>query len=321
VKVSVVVPLYNKAPFLLRALQSISAQSFADFEAIVVNDGSTDSSLQVAQSHRDSRFRFLSQENAGPGAARNRGLAEATGEYVAFLDADDEWLPDFLAAGVARLEGATGAASAVTSSYFETPPGESSTRMWASRGLRNGIVSIDARTPPSLVVSILAFMSPCSTIARTDVVRRFGGFFDRYRCLYAEDAHLWLKFLLNEAVIIDLEPRVRFHRDASDLSANLAGARPVEPFLDDPTDILRATPRHLAPLLQRVLAIRAYKTACVLGYWGDWRGAGALRRRFAAPSWPPLPYQFASRVCSTPLGAVLGSSWRRLRGLGAAAER
>jgi hypothetical protein len=174
-------------------------------------------------------------------------------------------------------------------------------------------MSVNAYTPPSLAIALLAFMTPCTTIARTDAVRRFGGFYDRNGCRYGEDAYLWLKMILNQQVILDLEPRVRIYRDASSLSSNLSQARPVEPFLDDPSEVEQSCPSHLRPLLRQILAIRAFKTACVLGYWGDWRAAAALRRRFAPPSWRPLPYQLASMVCSTPFGPALGAAWRTLQ--------
>src|SRR6185312_7639068 len=93
--VSVVLPLYNKAPFITRALDSIAAQTYRNFEAIIVDDGSTDGSGDIAASYPDPRFRVIRQTNAGPGAARNRGVDEAKGEVLAFLDADDEWLPGF----------------------------------------------------------------------------------------------------------------------------------------------------------------------------------------------------------------------------------
>src|ERR1700742_2594037 len=110
-RVSVVVPLYNKARFVRRTIDSILGQRFTDFEVIVVNDGSSDGGEKIVEAISDPRLRLISQPNAGPGAARNRGLAEARGEYVAFLDSDDEWLPDFLTIAVSALD-ASGAACA-----------------------------------------------------------------------------------------------------------------------------------------------------------------------------------------------------------------
>lgn len=95
-KISIVIPLYQKAAYIGRALESVLAQSHADFELIVVDDGSTDGGAEVVRSCADPRVRLLSQANCGASAARNRGVGEATSELIAFLDADDEWEPDFL---------------------------------------------------------------------------------------------------------------------------------------------------------------------------------------------------------------------------------
>jgi glycosyltransferase involved in cell wall biosynthesis len=315
VLVSVIIPLYNKAPYVGRALRSVSAQTFRDFEVIVVDDGSTDGGAEVVRAHEDARVRLVSQENAGPGAARNRGLAEARGELIAFLDADDEWLPEFLETCAGLLEGYGSGVASVTVGYFIHPPGESKERMWRARGVREGVERVSTETDPARFVSLLAYMSPCTTLARADALRRWGGFYERGRCLYAEDAHLWMKFLLNEAVAFDLRPLARFHQDASGLSKNLSGARPVEPFLEHPEDIEAACPPSLRPLLARVLAARAFKTACVLGYWGRWREARALFARFRLPGAWRLPYYAPALLCSTPVGAGLGGALRKLNSL------
>jgi hypothetical protein len=158
-------------------------------------------------------------------------------------------------------------------------------------------------------------MSPWSTMIRADVLRKWKGFYDREKCLFAEDAFLWLKVLLNEAVGLNLKPLARFHKEASVLSNNLRAARPVEPFLIDPSEIEAACPPQLRELLASVLGIRAAKTACVLGYWGHWREARALMQRFtSAQNWQ-LPYYGPALVCSTPIGPVLGKTWRGMNGL------
>ncbi|MDD5406635.1 MAG: glycosyltransferase family A protein [Sulfurovaceae bacterium] len=93
---SVVIPLYNKQNHVKETIKSVLGQSFQNFEIVVVNDGSTDESTKVVESIEDDRIRLIHQENAGVSVARNRGIREAKSEYIAFLDADDIWLPEFL---------------------------------------------------------------------------------------------------------------------------------------------------------------------------------------------------------------------------------
>jgi glycosyltransferase involved in cell wall biosynthesis len=96
IKFSVIIPLYNKEPHVKRALDSVINQTVQDFEIIVVNDGSTDKSADVVKTFSDARIRLINQKNASVSVARNRGINEAKSELIAFLDADDEWMPDYL---------------------------------------------------------------------------------------------------------------------------------------------------------------------------------------------------------------------------------
>lgn len=94
--VSVVIPLYNKSPYIARALNSVLSQTIQDFEVIVVDDGSTDNGAEVVKVFNDPRIRLIQQKNRGVSAARNRGIEEAHAELIAFLDADDEWMREHL---------------------------------------------------------------------------------------------------------------------------------------------------------------------------------------------------------------------------------
>lgn len=311
-RISIIIPLYDKSAYIERALASIAAQTLTDYEVIVVDDGSRDDGPDKVRRWNDGRVRLVQQPNAGPGAARNRGIREAGADLLAFLDADDEWTPTYLAQSVRHLERHPDAVS-ITSGYFEWPAGISREPYWRGRGLTPGRNRWTAETSPVLAVDMLAYMCPWSTVVRTDVVRALGGFFDKERCLYAEDAHLWLKVLLNHPVAFNLDPLVRFHTEASGLSKNLTKARPVEPFLEHPQDIEAVCPTELRSLLGDILALRAFKTACVLGYWGRWRDARRLRSSFQARQPWRLPYSLASLVCSTPVGAWLGAVHRLLR--------
>ena len=95
--VSVVIPTYNVAPYIAETLNSVFAQTFSDFEVIVVDDGSPDGEeLERALGPYLERVRYMRQENRGAGAARNHGVREARGEFIAFLDSDDLWMPEYL---------------------------------------------------------------------------------------------------------------------------------------------------------------------------------------------------------------------------------
>ena len=106
--VSVIVPVFNSAAYLERALDSLAAQTFQDFEVICIDDGSDDNSFEVLKRYRDSgsfsSFSILTQRHLGPGRARNKGLEEAQGTYVLFMDSDDFIEPELLEHAVARAE-------------------------------------------------------------------------------------------------------------------------------------------------------------------------------------------------------------------------
>lgn len=104
--ISVIVPCYNQGQYLAEALDSVLSSTLQDWECIIVNDGSTDNSADVAKRfvERDSRFRLLYQQNAGPSAARNHGVNESTGEFILFLDGDDKIESEYISSGVSYLK-------------------------------------------------------------------------------------------------------------------------------------------------------------------------------------------------------------------------
>ena len=96
-KFSVVIPLYNKEKYIESTIRSVLDQSHQDLEVLVVDDGSTDGSLALAERFASDRVHIIRQENQGVSVARNTGIEHASGEFICFLDADDQWRPEYLA--------------------------------------------------------------------------------------------------------------------------------------------------------------------------------------------------------------------------------
>jgi len=103
-KVSAIIPVYEAEPYIAAAVRSVLEQTYKDFELLIVDDGSPDQSIEICQQFTDSRIRIIHQKNRGLAGARNTGIRQAQGEYLAFLDADDLWLPKKLEKHIEHLD-------------------------------------------------------------------------------------------------------------------------------------------------------------------------------------------------------------------------
>jgi glycosyltransferase involved in cell wall biosynthesis len=178
--ISVIIPVYNGEAFISRAVDSALAQDFPNFEVIVVDDGSTDSTSLILSKYGD-KIRFVSQDNRGPAAARNFAVAIAHGEYLAFLDADDWWREDKLTVTHRALESHYTAVLAF-SGYREV--------------LRDEIELNDRRyeKAPSFedMFARRFDMPPSAVLMRRSAFERCGGFCDELPGPGYEDTYLWL---------------------------------------------------------------------------------------------------------------------------------
>lgn len=166
--VSVVIPTYNHRQYVLETLESVFAQTFADYEVVVVNDGSPDDTRDLLRPAAEAgRIRYFEQENRGQGAARNRGIAEARGEFIALLDDDDRWTPDKLAWQVACLRENPGAVLAYGDYTRLEPTGELSE--WVEKECPSGRVY-------DLFRRQCWILSPGQTLIRASALERTGGF-------------------------------------------------------------------------------------------------------------------------------------------------
>jgi glycosyltransferase involved in cell wall biosynthesis len=187
ITVSVIIPAYNTAKYIRETLDSVFAQTFRNFEAIVINDGSPDTDeLEQALAPIRERVVYLKQENQGPSAARNTGIRQARGEYLALLDSDDCWLPEFLASQLKMFD-ETPSLDVVycDAQRFGDPAFAGKTCMQTNPS--NGPVNLN-----SLIREQCAPVASC-TVARRQMVVEAGLFDESFR--RCEDYDLWLRIL------------------------------------------------------------------------------------------------------------------------------
>lgn len=252
--ITVVMPTYGHCSFVLESLASVSSQGIRDVEVIVVNDGSPDDTEAVlAPLVRSGRIRYIRQTNQGQAAARNRGLAEARGEFIAFLDDDDLWPADKLGWQVAALRadpalGAVGggavlidAADAVIG-RADVPDGE----------VR--FADLFRGNP---------FLSPGQVVARADVLRRVGGLSDDV--WGADDYDLWLRIARVARIRCVNRPALLYRKHAGNASRH-AGR-----LLASTERVLRRHGRHLPCHAWRGMRKEVYRGL----YW--WLGREFVR--------------------------------------------
>lgn len=213
-KISVVIPLYNKAPYIKRAIDSVLKQTVPAQEIIVVDDGSSDGGGDIIQGLNIPKITLIKQENLGQGAARNRGIKSAKYELIAFLDADDEWLPDFLE-NIHRLLNNFPDCGAYAT---------------ASSTIRQGgiIVHSDiSLLPPAPWIGIipnffalfqhgLAFNSSSVVIPKR-IFDEIGGF--RVDTRQSEDFDLWARIAIEYPIAFCPKRKVIYHQDAQNRTA------------------------------------------------------------------------------------------------------
>jgi glycosyltransferase involved in cell wall biosynthesis len=200
--VSVIIPTYNHAHFLRDALQSVCDQSFSDWEAVVINNYSKDDTIAVIEAFDDPRIRLENfRNNAIIAAARNRGIALARGQYLAFLDSDDTWLPEKLATCIPRLENGYGLVC-------------HGLRWFGNRREKEQYYGPAYRATFNALLYEGNCIATSATMVRRDLVESVGGFSEDERVVTAEDYHLWLK-LAQAGIKMDFVDQVlgnyRFH--------------------------------------------------------------------------------------------------------------
>ena len=201
--VSIVIPAYKVAPFIRETLDSVFAQTFTDFEAIVINDDSPDTpELEEALESYSGKILYLKQPNRGAGAARNSGLRVARGEYVAFLDGDDLWLPEFLSEQLKLIQSDGGYDLAYADAINFGEPEYDCTNM-AYNPSQGEVTFLKLLCGKCCVVT-------STVLARREPIMRVGGFNERFA--NSQDFDLWLRLTRDANAKITYQQKVLVRR-------------------------------------------------------------------------------------------------------------
>lgn len=206
--ITIIIPLYNKEASIATALRGVLSQSYQDFEVVVVDDGSTDGGAAVVEQFDDPRIRLIRQANGGVSAARNRGIAEARGEHIAFLDADDEWMPTFLEEIAALIAAYPESKARATNYVFNSNGVKSSTLLrkipfTEERGVMTNYFEVASCSHPPMWTSAVCI--------DRDLLQEIGGFPVGIKS--GEDLLVWARTAVRTQWAYSMKPLAQYNFD------------------------------------------------------------------------------------------------------------
>lgn len=204
---SVIIPLYNKAPYIAKAIESVLGQTYRDFEVIVIDDGSTDQSLEVAKTFENKSITIISQPNSGVSTARNNGVKLAKHPYICFLDADDWWHPTFLEE-MKQLITDFPDAGIYGSGYYIVKNGqERIAPIGVPQGFERGIIDYCEVYAKTLCMPLTSI----SVVIPKHIFDEEKGFKSQLK--FGEDFDLWIRIALKHKVILVNKPLAYYNQD------------------------------------------------------------------------------------------------------------
>ncbi len=298
-KISVVVPLYNKSNYIVEALESVFSQTFPAHEVIVVDDGSTDDGVASVKSIGHPAVRVIQQPNAGVSAARNTGVDAAMGDVIAFLDADDRYLPNFLAA-IAQLAQDFPNASAFGTAFRRFSNGSpsrlatSSSRARLRRGIIDNFYAEWCRS---------SFICSSSVAVRVTALRELDIYFPEGERL-GEDQDVWFRLAECYAVAFDPTILCEYRIDVAGSATQSARADGLLPCYQRLATRLSqgAVPSRLVPGARRLVASHYLNVARSRLNAGDAKGATQLVLHPMARANPVYLLRTGLLVCMARLG-------------------
>jgi glycosyltransferase involved in cell wall biosynthesis len=233
---SVIIPLYNKAPYIEKALQSVLQQTFRDFEIIVVDDGSTDNGAEIVKKVFSTDylmahqlqiplkgFQLISQPNQGVSTARNNGVKAAQENYLAFLDADDEWHPEYLAKMKQLIEQFPDAGLWASSYYIVKNGRNRLATVGVEKDFSKGIINYFQTYAKTLCMPVWTG----AAIVPKKVFEEEHGFKPQLKL--GEDFDLWVRIAIKHPVAFLNEPLAYYHQDVEQKNRGVVDNKIYEP--------------------------------------------------------------------------------------------
>ena len=259
-KISVVIPVYNRAHLIGDTIESVLEQTYDNFEILVVDDGSTDDTDSVVKSYGDS-VRYIYQENMGMGGAhaRNTGIDAATGDFIAFLDSDDEWLPTKLNLQVQLLDDIKDIAWAYCDAQvFEGGSGQTSYQQSNVYGVHIGDILIK--------LFLQQFLMTSTIIARREVFDNLGNFWPTPK---ATDRDMWLRIASSYPIGYVPKSLVRYRLHPDRITDTLRGEESYQASIIVVERAVLRNPERLSPFKNQALAQSNIMSGMLLVRQGD----------------------------------------------------
>lgn len=292
IRYSIIMPLYNKAPYVKKALQSVVFQTYQDWEIIIVDDGSTDDSLNVVNeyikleicNHKSTieNIRIISQSNTGVAAARNNGVAASSGDFLCFLDADDWWDPNFLKEIDLLIEAYPDAGIYATN-YVYYKPGKTHVAL----GLKTGYINYAEAYLKNAAMPVWTG----ATCMPRRVFDTLGGFPEGIKL--GEDFLLWAKTALHYPVVFSEKPLAYYNNDVPASFRATRNLHKPEHHMLFNLDSLESEIHNLSPITGNPSEWQALldklRVCGLMEYWLDDRYHNAAAAELAKVDWTKQP--------------------------------
>jgi glycosyltransferase involved in cell wall biosynthesis len=249
-QVSVIIPAYNGRAYIAQAIESVLGQSYTDLELLVVDDGSTDDTAAIIQSY-GARLRYFCKTNGGPGSARNAGIRHAQGEYIAFLDQDDLWLPNRLAEQVPMLQHDAQLGLVFSDALYQTTANQQEHHSFAIDRPFSGHAFAQLFTNN--------FIPNLTVLVRKSCFDRLGLLDESGTMMITDDYNMWLRVAAHYPIAFVDKPLARYRWHEQNFSADRERA-----LIDTMTALQDVLQRH--PHLKKELGKRVGRRFADLYY-------------------------------------------------------